>query len=205
VTSGRKWRKCIGSLQTESPYCRGLFLFRAAWKSAVRNLRGRIRAIVPGRANFQIGTQLLPQPTFLMSLKTSRRQRLSMQSRVMSLVEAAANVLVDYGAAVATQMMVFPWFGLSTTLGQNLQMGLLHRGVAVTELPVETRLQSLRSHRKNLTPPIEMSAKNSLPIPMIPSRRRRWISSGISVRLGTNLSNGSRTVPQWGVALNVWR
>jgi hypothetical protein len=48
-----------------------------------------------------------------------------MQSRVMSLVEAAANVLVGYGVAVATQMMVFPWFGLSTTLGQNLQMGLI--------------------------------------------------------------------------------
>jgi hypothetical protein len=48
-----------------------------------------------------------------------------MQSRVMSLVEAAANVLVGYGVAVAAQMMVFPWFGLSTTLGQNLQMGLI--------------------------------------------------------------------------------
>jgi hypothetical protein len=54
-----------------------------------------------------------------------------MQSRVMSLVEAIANVLVGYGVAVATQMMVFPWFGLSTTLGQNLQMGLIFTVVSL--------------------------------------------------------------------------
>jgi hypothetical protein len=54
-----------------------------------------------------------------------------MQSRVMSLVEVVANVLVGYGAAVATQMMVFPWFGLSTTLGQNLQMGLVFTVVSL--------------------------------------------------------------------------
>jgi hypothetical protein len=54
-----------------------------------------------------------------------------MQSRVMSLVEAAANVLAGYGVAVATQMMVFPWLGLSTTLGQNLQMGLIFTVVSL--------------------------------------------------------------------------
>ncbi len=54
-----------------------------------------------------------------------------MQSRVMSLVEAAANVLVGFGVAVVAQMMVFPWFGLSTTLGQNLQMGLIFTTVSL--------------------------------------------------------------------------
>ena len=54
-----------------------------------------------------------------------------MQSRVMSLVEAAANVFVGYGVAVATQMMVFPWFGFSTTLRQNLQMGLIFTVVSL--------------------------------------------------------------------------
>ena len=32
------------------------------------------------------------------------------QSRIMSLVEAIANVAVGYGVAVATQLVVFPWF-----------------------------------------------------------------------------------------------
>ena len=45
------------------------------------------------------------------------------QSRVMSLVEAVANVIVGYGVAVATQLLIFPVFGLHTTLAQNLKLG----------------------------------------------------------------------------------
>ena len=45
------------------------------------------------------------------------------QSRVMSLVESVANVVVGYGVAVATQILIFPVFGLHTTLAQNLKMG----------------------------------------------------------------------------------
>jgi hypothetical protein len=41
----------------------------------------------------------------------------------MSLVEAVANVIVGYGVAVVTQILIFPIFGLQTTLGQNLAMG----------------------------------------------------------------------------------
>ena len=45
------------------------------------------------------------------------------QSRLMSLVESIANVIVGYGVAVATQILIFPVFGLQTTLAQNLKMG----------------------------------------------------------------------------------
>ena len=45
------------------------------------------------------------------------------QSRLMSLVEAVANVVVGYGVAVVTQILIFPIFGLQTTLAQNLNMG----------------------------------------------------------------------------------
>jgi hypothetical protein len=44
------------------------------------------------------------------------------QSRLMSLVEAIANVVVGYGVAVVTQILIFPVFGLHTTLAQNLAM-----------------------------------------------------------------------------------
>jgi hypothetical protein len=47
------------------------------------------------------------------------------QSRLMSLVEAIANVLGGYGLAVLTQILVFPLFGLRTTLSENLAMGLV--------------------------------------------------------------------------------
>ena len=45
------------------------------------------------------------------------------QSRLMSLVEAITNVIVGYGVAVMTQILIFPVFGLQTSLGQNLAMG----------------------------------------------------------------------------------
>ncbi|KGL02756.1 MULTISPECIES: hypothetical protein [Rhodobacterales] len=53
------------------------------------------------------------------------------QSRLMSLIEAITNVIVGYGVAVMTQILIFPIFGLHTTLAQNLQMGLLFTGVSI--------------------------------------------------------------------------
>ena len=41
------------------------------------------------------------------------------QSRFMSLVESIANVVVGYSVAVVTQILIFPVFGLHTTLVQN--------------------------------------------------------------------------------------
>ena len=47
------------------------------------------------------------------------------QSRFMSLIEAVANVLIGYGVAVVTQILIFPIFGLHTTLAQNQKMGAI--------------------------------------------------------------------------------
>jgi len=47
------------------------------------------------------------------------------QSRLMSLVESLANVLVGYGVAVVTQIAVFPLFGLAVTISENLLIGLI--------------------------------------------------------------------------------
>ena len=53
------------------------------------------------------------------------------QSRTMSLVEAIANVAVGYGIAVVTQILVFPVFGLHTTLAQNLKMAAVFTLVSI--------------------------------------------------------------------------
>lgn len=53
------------------------------------------------------------------------------QSRTMSLVEAIANVIVGYGVAVVTQILIFPIFGLHTTLAQNLKMGAVFTVVSI--------------------------------------------------------------------------
>jgi hypothetical protein len=53
------------------------------------------------------------------------------QTRLMSMIEAITNVVVGYGVAVVTQMLVFPVFGLHTTLAQNLKMGLIFTGISI--------------------------------------------------------------------------
>ena len=45
------------------------------------------------------------------------------QSRRLSLLESLTNVLVGYGVAVVTQMLVFPLFGLVTSVRDNLAIG----------------------------------------------------------------------------------
>ena len=53
------------------------------------------------------------------------------QSRLMSLVEAIANVVVGYGIAVVTQLVVFPWFGLPAHVGDALAIGGIFTAVSV--------------------------------------------------------------------------
>jgi len=53
------------------------------------------------------------------------------QSRLMSMVESLANVLVGYVVAVATQMVVFPLFGLAVTVTENLLIGLIFTAVSI--------------------------------------------------------------------------
>ena len=53
------------------------------------------------------------------------------QSRLMSLLESLANVLVGYVVAVVTQMVVFPLFGLAVTVTENLLIGLIFTAVSI--------------------------------------------------------------------------
>jgi hypothetical protein len=53
------------------------------------------------------------------------------QSRLMSLVEALTNVVVGFGLAVLTQIMIFPLFGLGVSLVQNLQIGAIFTAVSI--------------------------------------------------------------------------
>ena len=62
------------------------------------------------------------------------------QSRAMSLVEAVANVVVGYGVAVVTQVLIFPIFGLHTTLAQNLKMGAVFTLVSIARSYILRRL-----------------------------------------------------------------
>jgi hypothetical protein len=49
----------------------------------------------------------------------------------MSLIEAVTNVAVGYVLAVATQIIVFPWFGLRPSIGQSLALGGVFVGISL--------------------------------------------------------------------------
>jgi hypothetical protein len=80
------------------------------------------------------------------------------QSRAMSLVESVANVVVGYGVAVVTQILIFPIFGLHTTLAQNLKMGAVFtiisigRSYALRRLFEAIRVQVVGPHDETTLP-----------------------------------------------------
>jgi len=53
------------------------------------------------------------------------------QTLTMSLIEAAANVVVGYVLAIATQIVVFPWFGIEAAIGEHLAIGLVFLAVSL--------------------------------------------------------------------------
>ena len=62
------------------------------------------------------------------------------QSRRMSLVEAATNVIVGYALAVGMQIAVFPVFGIHIALGDQFAIGLAFTGVSLVRGYVLRRL-----------------------------------------------------------------
>ena len=48
-----------------------------------------------------------------------------MQTKTGSIIEAIANVLVGYGVAVVSQVLVFPMVGIHVELKTNLLIGLI--------------------------------------------------------------------------------
>ena len=65
---------------------------------------------------------------------------MTVQSRRMSLIEAVTNVAVGYALAVVTQIVVFSWFGLHPTLGENLALGGVFTGISLIRGYVLRRL-----------------------------------------------------------------
>jgi hypothetical protein len=49
----------------------------------------------------------------------------------MSFLEATTNVIVGYILAIATQLAVFPLFGLEAAFGEHLVIGLAFVGVSL--------------------------------------------------------------------------
>lgn len=62
------------------------------------------------------------------------------QSRMGSLTEAIVNVSIGFGVALATQMLVFPLFGLHVSLQDNLLIGSIFTAVSIARSYAVRRL-----------------------------------------------------------------
>lgn len=53
------------------------------------------------------------------------------QSRAHSAIETMVNVTIGYTIAIATQCIVFPWFGINEPLGKQMGIGLAFTGISI--------------------------------------------------------------------------
>ena len=54
-----------------------------------------------------------------------------MQSKRASFIEACIGILIGYWVAFFAQMLIFPWFGLSVSVQDNLLIGLAFTVVSI--------------------------------------------------------------------------
>lgn len=53
------------------------------------------------------------------------------QTRTHSAIESVANVAIGYLVALATQLVVFPWFGMAVKLSDNLAISAIFTVVSL--------------------------------------------------------------------------
>ena len=53
------------------------------------------------------------------------------QTRLGSLIEACANVLIGFGINFAANMSILPLFGWHVTVTQNLALGAIYTGISI--------------------------------------------------------------------------
>jgi hypothetical protein len=53
------------------------------------------------------------------------------QTRKASLVESLMNVAIGYSIALASQIVVFPWFGINIPITSNIAIGLIFTAVSI--------------------------------------------------------------------------
>jgi hypothetical protein len=70
-----------------------------------------------------------------------------MQTRKGSLLEAAVNVAIGYGVAVASQVAIFPLFGIYVPLSSNLGIGAWFTLISLVRSYVVRRVFNARVYK----------------------------------------------------------
>jgi hypothetical protein len=69
------------------------------------------------------------------------------QSRIASLAESVMNVLIGYGVALASQLAIFPMFGIHLPLSDNLAIGAWFTLISLVRSYAIRRWFNARLHR----------------------------------------------------------
>lgn len=70
------------------------------------------------------------------------------QTRKQSLIEACVNNIVGYLIALLGQIIVYPWFGLTVSLVQNVEIGLVFTVISITRSFIFRRIFNWLQLRK---------------------------------------------------------
>jgi hypothetical protein len=69
------------------------------------------------------------------------------QSKWDSFKESFTNILTGYIIALLTQVVVFPWFGIESSLGENMLICLIFTGVSLVRLYIVRRYYNWKEQR----------------------------------------------------------
>jgi len=77
---------------------------------------------------------------------------MSSQTRMGSMVESAANVAIGYGVAIASQIAIFPLFGIKVPIADNLAIGAWFTMISLCRSYIIRRLFNAKSCKKTKYP-----------------------------------------------------
>ena len=72
------------------------------------------------------------------------------QSRLQSLIESLMNIMIGYGVALASQLVIFPLFDIHVSLGTNLWIGAWFTAISLVRSYVIRRWFNRRLHEAAL-------------------------------------------------------
>lgn len=68
------------------------------------------------------------------------------QTKLGSFVEAVVNILIGYGVAVGSQLLIFPWFEIHIPFSSNIYIGLWFTVISLARQYVLRRWFNARLH-----------------------------------------------------------
>lgn len=68
------------------------------------------------------------------------------QTRLGSLIEACVNVLIGFGVALASQLLIFPLVGIHVSLSTNLEIGAWFTVISIARSYIVRRWFNARLH-----------------------------------------------------------